>query len=244
MDEVKDKWLLSCVLVILLGLSFVLKASTKDELDPRVGLKDEDGIFSGRVSKINESASLLRVKVEFENFKYLNKNDRVDFWTDTSPAFKCRGLVVGKSPEYLLMKVPDYVHCKKFVQMSYGSYLKFFSQDFLDNIKKGKSLVGVLLKKQMALSSKERRYKQDLDKYIERVGGLSQRYQILRDKLEQEWKDELSKVEQDKTELLVEYNEVRKKLDDVNHKLEQYKVADDNLEMDRWSLDPKLYFKK
>ena len=34
--------------------------------------EDETGIFSARIAKINEKASLVRFKVDFSNFRYLN----------------------------------------------------------------------------------------------------------------------------------------------------------------------------
>ena len=57
------------LLVVLLFLAIDLHAR---ELS-------EDGIFSGRVSKIHPDTGLIRIKVEFENQKYLNKNDSIEF---------------------------------------------------------------------------------------------------------------------------------------------------------------------
>ena len=245
-EEFKEKWPLWATLLFLVLLSFTLKAERRGKkvLEEGIGLPDEDGVFSARIAKINERASLIRLKVDFINFKYLNRGDRVEFWSENSPQNRCMSRVVGKSNEYLLLRIPDYFSCKRHAPLGYGAYLRLFSHDLLNNLKMGKVLVGVLLKKRMALSSKARRQKDELDRYIEKVGLLSQRYQTLRDKLEAEWRGELAALENDKTELLISYNKVKKSLDDVDHKLEKYKIGDENLTMDRWSLDPKLFFRK
>ena len=38
---------------------------------------DEDGIFSGRISRVTEAGKVIRLKVDFLNMKYLNKGDKV-----------------------------------------------------------------------------------------------------------------------------------------------------------------------
>jgi hypothetical protein len=76
------------------------------------------------------------------------------------------------------------------------------------------------------------------------MNAVNARYQLLREKLEDEWKKELQALESDKlasTHALLDLNRRR---DEVDQKMELYKVKDENLTVDRWSLDPSLYFKK
>ena len=108
----------------------------------------------------------------------------------------------------------------------------------------GKELYKVLLKKQLALSGKLGRRKIELDSHIERVNAVSARYQTLRDKLDAEWSREISKLEDDKNISLRSYKNLEMRIGDVKYKLEQYRIDDDNLALDRWSLDPRLFFKK
>ncbi len=37
---------------------------------------DDSGIFSARVSKVVPETSLVRLRVDFQNFRYLNKKDK------------------------------------------------------------------------------------------------------------------------------------------------------------------------
>jgi len=79
---------------------------------------------------------------------------------------------------------------------------------------------------------------------LQRVDSLNTRYEILRKKLLAEWKEELSKLEYDQQELVRNNEGLKVRLNEVDHKLEKYRVRDENLSLDRWSLDPKYYYLK
>ena len=206
--------------------------------------EDEIAIFSGRVSRINFKADLMRIKIDFGNVKYLNSKDKVEFWDERDSSKRCKGYLVGKSNDYLLFKVPSKNFCKTKVFLSIGAYLKFYSVDLFNNIKMGKSLIDILLKKRLALSGKLRREQKALDSFIEKVNGVNARYQILRDKLEAEWRDQIASLEEDKTTSLRNYKDLEIRVEDLDKKLQRYSIEDKNLKLDRWALDPRLYFKK
>ncbi len=202
------------------------------------------GLFSGRISRMNTDASFIRVKVDFSNLKYVNKKDIVELWNENNPNLRCRSFVLGKSPEYVLLKIPDFRSCKLNVGLRLGLYLKLWSKDLVENIDTGKDLMKVLLKKKLALDSKLKKQKKELDIYIEKVGAVNERYQTLRSKLDIEWKDELTKLEEDRVVTLRNYRDLQARVDDLNFKIQKYRVEDENLKEDRWALDPKMYYKK
>lgn len=222
--------------IILISIIFVLSA-------PAFGVEDI-ATFSGRISRINFKADLMRVKIDFGNVKYLNSKDKVEFYDERDSQKRCKGYLVGKSNEYLLFKVPSINFCKTKVFLSVGAYLKFYSVDLFNNIKMGKSLIDILLKKRLALSGKLLREQKELDSFIEKVNGINARYQILRDKLEAEWRDQIASLEEDKVTSLRNYKDLERRIDDLDMKLERYRVEDQNLKLDRWALDPRLYYKK
>lgn len=205
---------------------------------------DEAGIFSARVSKVNPETSLVRFRVDFSNFRYLNKKDKVEFWVETTPSRKCQGTVIGKSNDYMLIKVAHFEDCSRKASIAAGAYLRFFSQDLVNNIRMGKELMEVLVKKRLALNGQLSRQKVELDKHIEKVSAVNERYRVLREKLEAEWRDEIANVEHDRSATLKRYNDFLIQLQEVDAKIEQYKVTDQNLKEDRWSLDSRLYYKK
>jgi hypothetical protein len=206
--------------------------------------EDDIAIFSGRVSRLNFKADLMRIKIDFGNVKYLNTKDKVEFWDERDSNKRCKAYVVGKSNDYILFKVPSINFCKTKVFLSVGAYLKFYSVDLFNNIKMGKSLIDILLKKRLALSGKLRREQKELDSFIEKVNGVNARYQILREKLEAEWRDQIASLEEDKTTSLRNYKDLEIRLEDLDKKLQRYSIEDKNLKLDRWALDPRLYFKK
>ena len=186
----------------------------------------------------------MRIKVDFANFKYLTKGDWVEFWDQRNLEKRCRAAVMGKTNEYILLKVRNFPDCKWHLLMIPGSYLNFFSQNLIDNLKKGKKVVNILLKKRLALRGRLNYEKQELDRHIEKVNAINARYALLRDKLEKEWQDELNALEENKLITQKNYKDLELRLWDVKSKLQKYKIEDENLKLDRWSLDSRLYFEK
>ncbi|MCR9204064.1 MAG: hypothetical protein NXH75_05780 [Halobacteriovoraceae bacterium] len=176
--------------------------------------------------------------------KYLNKRDKLEFWDERGPQLKCKAYVIGKSNEYLLLKVPEFDYCKRFIYIAEGGYVQAFSQDLVNNLKMGKELVKILLKKRLALNSRLLRNQKDLDNHIEKVNAANLRYKVLRDKLEAEWREELGNLEEDRLTAYRNYKDLEGRILDIDNKLEKYRIEDRNLKDDRWSLDPRLYFPK
>lgn len=203
-----------------------------------------EGLFSGRISTLNVAAGLIKVKVDFSNIRYLNKKDQVTFWDQSVKLDKCRGFILGKTNEYLLIKISTFELCAKLAYVKEGAYLKFFSQDLVNNLKMGRELVAILKKKRLALLNKVKKSKKEVDSYIEKVDALNGRYSALSLKLQREWKRELSQLEEDKINALRIYKNSLSSLEDVEFKMERYKVEDENLKIDRWSLDTRLFYKK
>lgn len=201
-------------------------------------------VFSGHVSRINADAELVRIRVQFENAKYIQNNDKIYFWFDTNPNNRCRSYVVGKSSEYVLLRVPDYLMCVSKVGITVGSYLKFQSDDLKKHMEIGQSLIEILLKKRLALRGKVYRHQNDLNAYIEKVDAVNKRFAVLREQLELEWEQELSSLAEEKSDTLKDLQSAQMRLDDVDHKLERYRIHDENLKTDRWALDIQQYLKK
>lgn len=213
--------------------------------EPKESIKDEyANHFTGTISRLNNVARIARIKTDFANTKFLNRRDRVEFWNDSHPDQKCLALVEGRTNDYLLLKIPDYDNCIRRVHFSTGSYLQFESQDLLETIKIAKELIEVLQKKRLAMTTKKERHFKELNSHIEKVDAVNKRYEVLRQKLEIEWQKELSALEEDKARSFAEFKNSEARLNEINTKLEAYRIEDHNLKIDRWSLDPALYIKK
>jgi hypothetical protein len=208
-------------------------------------VKDESGIqFTGTISRLNGKARLARIRTDFNNIKFLNRKDRVEFWNEIYPNAKCIAWVKGRTNDYLLLKIPQYDTCVKRVHFTTGSYLHFESSDLAQTIKTVKELVEILLKKRLAIDAKKERHKRDLSGHVEKVDAVNKRYEILRQKLEIEWQKELYSLEEDKARTFAEFKNSEARLNEIDTKLEAYRMDDHNLKLDRWSLDPALYIRK
>ena len=221
------------LLLFLMLVSFNVKADVSEE-----------GFFSGRISRINKAINIVRVKVDFDNVKYLNPKDKVEFWDEKNDTHKCKSYIIGRTSDYLLLKVPELSSCEKYLYFVSGSYFKFYSEDLLNNITMGREVVSILLKKRLAISGQLEGRNKEVTAHTDRINAINARYQTLQDKLEQEWQKELHALDEDKTFALRSYKDLERRRDEIDQKLEQYKIKDENLTLDRWSLDSRLYFKK
>lgn len=201
-------------------------------------------VFSGRVSKVNSVARLARIRSDFGNIKFLNRGDRIEFWNESYPAMRCRGLVEGRANDYFLVRIPDLEKCLRTVQFTTGSYLHFESPDLKYSIGLAQDVVGILQKKRLAMEAKKNRHLRDLDGHVDRVDTVNKRYELLRQKLELEWQKELAALEEDKARTYAEFKSAEARLNEIDTKLESYRIEDHNLKLDRWSLDPALYIRK
>lgn len=207
-------------------------------------LAEETVVFPGRISRMNKIARLVRIKVNFENSKFITKNNKIEIWNESFPNKRCTGYVEGKSNDYLLVRIPNYNGCIRSVYFTVGSYIHMYSPNLEDNLVTAKELVSILHRKRTALDARLSRYQKEVDQYLEKLDVLNKRYEVLRQKLEIEWQQELTNLEEDKTKSYKNYKETQARLNDVDFKLQQYRVRDQNMIEDRWSLDPKLYYKK
>jgi hypothetical protein len=187
---------------------------------------------------------LARIRTDFANIKFLNRKDRLDFWNETYPDRRCIALVEGRTNDYLLLRIPEYDTCIRKVHFSSGTYLHFESSDLEQTVTIAKELVEILLKKRLAMNAKKTRHQRELDGYVEKVEAVNKRYEILRQKLEIEWQKELSAVEEDKSVSFTEFKNAEARVNEIDTKIETYRVEDHNLKLDRWSLDPAMYIRK
>lgn len=199
------------------------------------------GLFTGRVSKINKKISMIQIRVDFSNFRYLNSKNRVVFWEEHNSKRKCDGYVLGRSASHFLLKVMNFKTCTRYFNVSPGGRLFFYSEDLANNIKTGRELISILLKKRMALYGKLDLSKKNVDSYSTKVEAITKRYKILRDKLELEWKREIAALEEDQAVSLRKHKDLELKVAEIDQKLEAYKIEDDNMKQDRWALDSRLY---
>lgn len=205
---------------------------------------DKSSHFAGRISRLNRLGKVARIRTDYGNIKFLRKRDRLDFWNESYPDQKCASFVEGRTNDYLLLRIPRFDECIKKVHFTTGTYLHFSSADLDQTIGIATELVEVLQKKRMIMDSMKRKNQRELDGHVEKVNVVNQRYEILRQKLEIEWKKELGALEEDKARIFTEYKESEARLNEIDVKLEAYRIEDHNLKLDRWSLDPALYQKK
>ena len=228
----------------LLTLTLFLVLSRQSWTQTIAQFDEAGSTFSGRISRLNSKARLARIRTDFENIKFLKHKDRVEFWNESYPDQRCAALVEGRTNDYILLKIPQYDACILKVHFTTGSYLNFNSPDLAQTVKIAREMIEILLKKRLAMDAKKKRHQRELSSHMEKVGAVNKRYEVLRQKLEIEWQNELTALEEDKSNSFTHFKNAEARLNDIDSKLEAYRIEDHNLKLDRWSLDPALYIKK
>lgn len=204
----------------------------------------EAGFFSGRIAKMNGESGVVRIKVNFENVKYINQKDIIEFWDEKNEVLKCRATIHARNSDYLLIKVSNFIECKEKLPFQVGAYLKFFSEDLYNNITMGKEVMGILLKKRQSISGMMEEKNKFILGFEAKKKELNVRFQKLKEELDLQKAKEEKKLEEERALAIKFYKEFEVTRDDIDQKIELYRLKDENMILDRWSLDPQLYYRK
>ena len=88
------------------------------------------------------------------------------------------------------------------------------------------------------------REKVKLDSYEEKVNVVNKRYEVLMGELAGKRHREIIELEEEKNQALKKFKDLQIQLNELDFKLERYRIHDENLAFERWSLDSHFYFKK
>ena len=203
--------------------------------------------FSGRLLASDFESGFVKIRVEFSNGRFLQKGNDIKLWKPDivfNRHQKCDGIIVGKTTKYILIRLKDINECQKVVNFTPGQAVSLKSDSLVGNIDTARELQKVLSQKRLALSSRVKTLKDLIDGHDEKVNAINTKYDTLMKKLNYEWKLAIEKAEEERIYNTQEYRNYAMRLDEVDFKIEQYLIEDDNFYTDRWSLDPSLYYKK
>jgi len=203
--------------------------------------------FRGRILSSDFKSGFVKVRIDFSNGRFLQKGNSVKVWppdVDFKNNYFCQGNIIGKSNKYLLLRLKDIELCKKVINFTGGQAVSLKSEDLRENILTAVELNKILSKKRLALASKVKTLKDLIDGHPEKINSINSKYDTLIKKLNYEWKLALEKASEENIFNTQEYKNYVTRLDEVDFKIEQYHIEDDNFYTDRWSLDPSLYYKK
>ena len=198
------------------------------------------GTFAGRVSRLNPSASLVRVRLDFSNAKFLRTNDSIEFWNEGMPLVRCQGAIVGKSGEYFLIRVYEWKLCINKVGFSVGSHVYFESKDLEKTLNTAREMVKVLLQKRMVLAGQTTAKNNDVKDQSSQLENINARYEAMIERIKNEWNEAVKGLTNAKAKNQVDLNSLQAQLDEIDFQLERYRVEDANFKKDRWAIDPTI----
>jgi len=193
--------------------------------------------FKARLYSVKKEVGLLKFRTDFSNGRFLTPGSSVMFRTNINNDFFCEGVIVSKSLNHFLLKVTHMENCVRYQNLSLGINADFQSQDLEKNVISAQELIKVLNKKRMALFGKLKRVKKRLATFVERVSATNTRYDTLMEKLEAERQEALLALESEKIMDIQNFKNFSSKLDEIDFKLEKYRIHETNNTDERWSLD-------
>lgn len=197
--------------------------------------------LEARISRINKEAHLIRFRIRDPNMKFLNKGERLEFWNPDRKDKKCYTRVMGKTNEYLLVKVFNIAECMHNAPIIVGAVVHLSSEQFQYNLKLAKDLMDILTKKHQAIKGKLEITKRELETYIEKFEALNGRYEVLMGKLQGEWQEKLSELEEDRVNILQIYKGLEIELSEIEFKMDKYQYITPFQDKDQWMLESRSY---
>ena len=193
--------------------------------------------FKSRLFSKNLGAGLLKFRADFSNARFLTPGTKAKFKTNVGVAYSCEGVVVSKSVNHFLFKVFHGEKCARYQNLSLGLNANFRSHDLEKNINTTYELIDILNKKRMAIYGKLKETKKRLDTFLERTSAVNARFDALRSKLESERHEALNYLESEKMMDIQNFKNFGSRLDEIDFKIEKYRVMDTNYTDEKWSLD-------
>lgn len=196
------------------------------------------GTFPGRISRLNPQSSLMRVRLDFSNAKFLRTNDGLEFWNEGMPKVRCQGSIVGKSGEYFLVKVLEWKLCITKVGFSVGSFVLFESKDLEKTLGTAREMVNILIQKRMILQSLTSTKENDVNDQSSQLENINTKYEAMIERIKNEWNEAIKGLTSEKFANQLELNSLKAQLDEIDFQLERYRIEDANFIKDRWAIDP------
>jgi len=198
----------------------------------------KESIFTGRVSKLIQEQRLMRLRLEFVNAKFLKRGDDLAFWNEGRSDVRCQGVIKGRSNEYVLAEVKNWNKCIRKVGITTGSFLFFESKELLKTLAAAREFMAVLLKKRAILEGfKDRNNTSNYENNL-RMDNINAIYQERMERLKSEWQDALKGVTDLKNNNDRDMLSIENQVKALDFEIERYRLEDENVIKDHWSLNP------
>ena len=105
--------------------------------------KRDLSMFSGRILSSDFQTGFVKIRHNFSNGRFLNKGTRISVWgpdTAYNPKNSCSAIIVGKSPDYLLLRIKPILACPRIVNFCGGQAISWWSESLVENINTAKEL--------------------------------------------------------------------------------------------------------
>ena len=195
-------------------------------------------LFTGRVSKLIPEQGLMRLRLEFANSKFLKREDDLEFWNEGRPDVRCQAFIRGRSNEYVLAEVREWGECIRKVGVTTGSFLFFDSKEFQKTLNSAQEMMKILLKKRAVLSGfRDRNNTANYENNL-RMDNINAIYQERMERLKSEWQEALKGVTELKNNNDRDMLSIDNQIKALDFEIERYRVEDENVIKDHWSLSP------
>jgi hypothetical protein len=186
----------------------------------------------------------MRLRLEFSNSKFLKRDDDLEFWNEGRPDVRCQAVIRGRSNEYVLTEVREWGNCIRKVGITTGSFLFFESKELVKTLGSAKEMMSILLKKRAILEGYRDRNKTANYENNLRTDNINAIYQERMERLKSEWQEALHGVTELKNNNDRDMLSITNQVKALDFEIDRYRVEDENVVKDYWSLTPGQFIMK
>ncbi len=201
------------------------------------------GKFSGRVTDIDQSSSILKISSESKNIKFFKASDPIQFRLskDDYKNLFCEGFVRSVEENYFILYASNLSSCTTDVEyFRRGMVLVFHSPKLQERVKEASIHRSSLLQKKKDFLMELNSINQDVWSYEEKKVQISAEFDRKIAIIQKEKRDALAfHLAKNKDHITLQ-KELIYRLDTIDQEIQFYRVEKDAPLYDRWHLDQNL----
>ena len=200
------------------------------------------GQFEGRVSDRDQASSILKVQSENENIKFFKAGDKVHFKVQQNPNKDfCQGHIRAVGPEFFTMYVKNLYPCwNEGEYFRRGMILNFETSRLAERVQNASEYRLILLKRREDYFKQLNKVNHFIWSYKQQKVQLAAQYDKKIEELKKKKRRALEGLLSKKNDVASTQRELISQLDNLDEKLEFYRIENHSEEKNRWTKDHDL----
>lgn len=239
---------LAIFLLLLIPMNLYSKSSlgqdelfAKNALDSWYDKSYDYSKFTGRVTDRDKSTNILKISSENKNIKFFRAGDLVSFTVASRDSNFCKGYVRNVEENFFVIYVKDIYSCWEDTDyFRRGSLLRFQSNQLSLRVREASKHRIILLKRKRDFFRQLNDVNHFVWSYDQQKVLTASDYDLKIVEIEKGKQKALEMLISKKKDQIRIQKELIRRLDELDEKLDHYRIERDDMLVDRWHLDHDL----